>query len=40
MRGVYTDYAVYLGGLIVLVLAAYFITRAYRARLAGGRSSN
>jgi hypothetical protein len=39
MRGVYTDYAVYLGGLIVLVLAAYLITRAYRARQTVGRSS-
>jgi hypothetical protein len=39
MRGVYTDYAVYVGGLIVLVLAAYLITRAYRARQAVRASS-
>jgi hypothetical protein len=34
LRGVYTDYAVYAAGLVVLVLAAHFITRAYRARRA------
>jgi hypothetical protein len=39
MRGVYTDYVVYAAGLIVLVLAAHFITRAYRARHAVGPSS-
>jgi hypothetical protein len=39
MRGVYTDYAVYLGGLIVLVLAWHFIIRALRARQAVRRSS-
>jgi hypothetical protein len=38
IRGVYTDYALYLGGLVVLVLAAHFVTRAYRARQAVGRS--
>jgi predicted membrane metal-binding protein len=32
MRGVYTDYAVYLGAFVVLVLAAHFITRAFRRR--------
>jgi hypothetical protein len=38
-RGVYTDYAVYVAGLVVLVLAWHFIKRAYRARQAVRRSS-
>jgi hypothetical protein len=34
MRGVYTDYAVYFGGFIGLVVAWYLISRAWRARRA------
>jgi hypothetical protein len=35
---VYVDYAVYVGGLIALILAWHFIKRAYRTRQAERRA--